>query len=282
MVTGGHIRRRRPRPSLIALALLLAVAACGNSGEKTAGPSGSSGSPAASTAVSSSVDLNQHVTLTGVPGVTDADITFSSVGTISNNPLGICVLECFDDGVQAYFDWRNGQGGIWGRNLEARTSGRRRAGQEPGEVARDHLGEQHVRDLQRCHCSSSGWADLAACGHPDLHARHQPSASNGASADLRERPGRLLRVHLAYFLCLRREAGRCEEGGLARLWRQPELQGLRRREREVGRDVQRRHRRCHGGLHQQQPRLRPAERHRPRGHGHEGCRSRPRPVLPRL
>ncbi len=39
------------------------------------------------------------------------------MGTNSNNPLGTCVLDCFSDGIQAYFDFRNSTGGVWGRKL---------------------------------------------------------------------------------------------------------------------------------------------------------------------
>ena len=52
------------------------------------------------------------------------------MGTNSNNPLGTCVLDCFSDGVEAYFAFRNSQGGIFGGSREraghrARRCGRR-------------------------------------------------------------------------------------------------------------------------------------------------------------
>src|SRR5581483_2734482 len=104
---------RRPRSRLrhallIAVALATVLAACSNSSDKKTTATGSSGSTANTT---------QSVAISGVPGVTDTEIRYSSLGTNSNNPLGTCVLQCFDDGVKAYFDFRNSQGGIYGRHL---------------------------------------------------------------------------------------------------------------------------------------------------------------------
>jgi len=52
------------------------------------------------------------------PGVSDSEIDFAAFGTNSNNPLGTCVLDCYVDGVNAYFAWRNSEGGIYGRKLK--------------------------------------------------------------------------------------------------------------------------------------------------------------------
>src|SRR5690349_9293464 len=97
-----------PRPRLalrrwllLAIVATLVLAACSNSSDKKpAAASGSAGS--AGSESSASGDLTQHVSITGVPGVTDTEIRYSSLGTNSNNPLGTCVLDCFDDGIKAY------------------------------------------------------------------------------------------------------------------------------------------------------------------------------------
>ncbi|HET7653407.1 MAG TPA: hypothetical protein VFK42_10250, partial [Acidimicrobiales bacterium] len=104
-----HSRRRRLAAVVVAATLVLA--ACGNSGDDDDSASGSTNTTAKSS------DSSSNVKLTGVPGVTDTEIRFSSFGTNSNNPLGTCVLKCYDDGVKAYFAYRNDQGGIYGRKL---------------------------------------------------------------------------------------------------------------------------------------------------------------------
>ena len=104
-------RSRRLALSLVVLAAL-AAAACGNSGDK------SSGSDKTTTTAASS---GSAATITGVPGVTDKEIRFSSFGTITGNPLGNCVLECYDQGLKAYFAYRNSLGGVDGRNMVLTT-----------------------------------------------------------------------------------------------------------------------------------------------------------------
>lgn len=96
---------KRTLPILFVV-LALVFAACGNSGDDD-GASKSTNTTAAAA----------NAKLTGVPGVTDTEIRFSSFGTNSNNPLGTCVLKCYDDGVKAYFEYRNSQGGIYGRKF---------------------------------------------------------------------------------------------------------------------------------------------------------------------
>jgi hypothetical protein len=61
---------------------------------------------------------SEFVAVEGVPGVTDEEITFSIMGTATaSNPLGECYLECFRDGVEAYFAYVNANGGVYGRDL---------------------------------------------------------------------------------------------------------------------------------------------------------------------
>jgi branched-chain amino acid transport system substrate-binding protein len=44
---------------------------------------------------------SEFVEITGVPGVTDDEIQYSALGTVTNNSLGTCVLKCYLDGINA-------------------------------------------------------------------------------------------------------------------------------------------------------------------------------------
>ncbi len=113
------------------------------------------------------------VEISGVPGVTDDEIAFSVIATKANNPLGTCILDCYVDGIQAYFDYRNAEGGIYGRDLVI------------GEVLDDELGQNQVRAIDVISSGESfgvfdasllaqGFADLDAAGVPtfiwNIHA----------------------------------------------------------------------------------------------------------------
>jgi ABC-type branched-subunit amino acid transport system substrate-binding protein len=102
-----HRRRLRALPVMVAVLALVAVA-CGNSNDS----SGSSPTTTAATSTSTGQAASGNV-----PGVTADEIRFSLIGTKQNNPLGTCVLDCFKDGVQAYFDYRNSEGGVDGKKL---------------------------------------------------------------------------------------------------------------------------------------------------------------------
>lgn len=81
-------------------------------------------------------ELGEFVAIEGVPGVTDEQIGFGVVGTGPANPLGYCLLECYVDGIEAYFAYRNELGGVDGRQL-ALT-----------EVLDDELANNQVRALE--------------------------------------------------------------------------------------------------------------------------------------
>ena len=65
------------------------------------------------------------------PGVSDTEIRFRSISTITGNPLGTDIGNAYNEGIEAYFAWRNSEGGIYGRDLVL-ESGRRPAGQQRG------------------------------------------------------------------------------------------------------------------------------------------------------
>jgi hypothetical protein len=94
--------------------LILAASACGNSSddddaEPTDGPD--------EVELSGEEDRDTFVELSGVPGVTDDTISYAAIGTDAGNPLGTCILPCYAQGIEAYFEYRNSEGGIFGREL---------------------------------------------------------------------------------------------------------------------------------------------------------------------
>ncbi len=148
-----HTRRSRQRSwrtlAIVAVASL-AFAACGNSSDDTSdepdatqpatseaidaetettanssvvadtvNPDESSPTSAAPTTepTDDESDLDEFQPISGVPGVTDDEIQFGVMATGPSNPIGLCILECYSSGVQAYFDYRNALGGVHGRQL---------------------------------------------------------------------------------------------------------------------------------------------------------------------
>lgn len=120
---------RSSRPTLVRLFALLAaavllLASCSNSssdddssGDTT--PSGPGGDVGEYTGAEVLGDgpFGTFEEISGVPGVTDDEIKVALLSTGEANPLGYCLLQCQADGIQAYFDWRNSQGGVMGRDL---------------------------------------------------------------------------------------------------------------------------------------------------------------------
>jgi hypothetical protein len=118
LVTGKRRTGRghaRARALAVLLALGLAAAACGNSGDDDGGS-------AAQSDQSDQGGSGGATSRRGVPGVTDDEIRFAAFGTNTGNPTGACTLDCFLDGVNAYFAFRNSDGGIDGRELKITTT----------------------------------------------------------------------------------------------------------------------------------------------------------------
>jgi Periplasmic binding protein len=160
--------RRVPRLVAALAVLSLGVAACGNSGDDgsstpTTGESGGSGG-------GSEADRETFEPISGVPGVTDDEIVYSVIGVETNNPLGTCVLDCYAQGVQAYFDYRNSEGGIFGRELTI------------GETLDDELSQNQARALEVISANESFGvfnAPLVASGFGDLDNAGIPTYSWG-------------------------------------------------------------------------------------------------------
>src|SRR6478735_5603264 len=88
----------------------LLASACGNSDS-----AGGTTTTAKSSGSTSAAPKGDKVPITGVPGVSDTEIRVGGVASVTN-PLGGTYGSSFD-GVQAYFDKVNADGGIYGRKL---------------------------------------------------------------------------------------------------------------------------------------------------------------------
>ena len=61
-------------------------------------------------------DISQNVPV-DEKGVSDTEIKFTSIATGKNNILGTNIRDAYNDGIKAYFAYRNASGGIYGRDL---------------------------------------------------------------------------------------------------------------------------------------------------------------------
>ncbi len=110
---------------------------------------------------------HEFVAIEGVPGVSDDEISVAVVGIREFNPLGTCILDCYITGVQAYFDYINDGGGIYGRDLVI------------GEEHDDQLFANQQAALEiisdnksfasfQATLNASGWGDLHEAGIPSF------------------------------------------------------------------------------------------------------------------
>ena len=159
--------------------LILAASGCGNSGDDDdASDDGGATDDAAEP--SGEEERDTFVSLQGVPGVTDEEISFAAIGTRENNPLGTCILDCYLDGINAYFAFRNSEGGIYKRDLVV-------------DDIDDALGNNQARSLEvvasddyfgafQATLVPSGWADLDDAGVPTyawgIHATEAANRSH--------------------------------------------------------------------------------------------------------
>ena len=142
----------------------MVASACGNAWETTSGATTTS-IPKDEVAAGTEKTRHESVARPDVPGVTDDEIRYSVIGTKTGNPLGICILDCYVEGIESYFAYRNSQGGIYGRDLVI------------GEVVDDELGQNQQRSLDVISKGDafgvfdatllpSGWGDLDQAGVP--------------------------------------------------------------------------------------------------------------------
>ncbi len=106
----------------LVVAALLAVAACGNSSSSkpVTTPTGASGGGSSLLHLATAAEMKEHLPLKGVKGVTDNEIRVTVIAD-KTNILGGHYAE-YGDGIKAYFDMINAQGGIYGRQLKIVTN----------------------------------------------------------------------------------------------------------------------------------------------------------------
>ncbi|MBL8776833.1 MAG: ABC transporter substrate-binding protein [Acidimicrobiales bacterium] len=163
--------------ALLCAGTLVVAASCSNSGDDesssdtTEADSGSTDTTAAGGDEPVSVDQ---------PGVTDEEIRFSALGTQANNPLGTCVLDCYTDGIRAYFAYKNAEGGVHGRDLVL----------DDGDILDDELSNNQARALEIISDNdtfatfsatqvASGWGDLHEAGIPLYVWQIHPAETEG-------------------------------------------------------------------------------------------------------
>ena len=124
------------------------------------------------------VDRDTNVPLEGVPGVSDEEIAVAVLGLREGNPLGTCILDCYLNGIEAYFDYQNSLGGVFGRQLVV------------GDVFDDELVQHQTKALQiiadedafvtfSASLTSSGLGDLDEAGIPTYNWGIQAPLNNG-------------------------------------------------------------------------------------------------------
>jgi len=105
----------RTRLVVAVIAIAVVAAACGNS---SSGKKSSSGGGGSGTTVSAA-DRNKNVPVSA-PGVTDSEIGVAVI-TSATNIIGGEYAQ-YADGIQAYFDMVNADGGIYGRQLKIKKN----------------------------------------------------------------------------------------------------------------------------------------------------------------
>lgn len=154
----------------------LVVAACSNSGDESSSDTTEASSDSTAT---TSAGGGEPVSV-DQPGVTDTEIRFSALGTQANNPLGTCVLDCYTDGIRAYFAYMNDQGGVNGRELVLNDD----------DVIDDELSNNQARALEIISDNDtfatfsaaqvgSGWQDIADAGIPLYVWQINPADTGG-------------------------------------------------------------------------------------------------------
>jgi len=96
-----------------AAALALAASGCTNASSTNGAAPSATGSQTATTYQGTDFTKNEPV---NAPGVTSTEIHVGSI-TSKTNPIGGDNF-LLNDGIKAYFDVVNGQGGVWGRKLK--------------------------------------------------------------------------------------------------------------------------------------------------------------------
>jgi branched-chain amino acid transport system substrate-binding protein len=152
------------RAVAVLVAAVVLAAACGSSDD--------SGSDDDNTTTS-----GKKVAVTA-PGVTDTEIRFTAFGTNSNNPTGNCTLDCYADGIKAYFAYRNDQGGIHGRDLVLADEVDDELGKNQ-QVALDLISKDDFFGLFSYALFSTGWAEIGKTDIPMFVYNLDPANTTG-------------------------------------------------------------------------------------------------------
>ncbi|MEQ8841862.1 MAG: ABC transporter substrate-binding protein [Acidimicrobiales bacterium] len=197
------MHRRLHGISAALLSLSLLAAACGNSGDDDSASTDDSTTTTAAesddttppddsapddsapddsapddSAPEDAADRDTFVALEGVPGVSDDEIAVAVLGLRENNPLGTCILDCYLTGIQAYFDYQNSLGGVFGRQLVV------------ADVLDDELAQNQAKAVEiianddtlvtfGATLNPTGYGDLADAGVPLFNWGIQSPVNNG-------------------------------------------------------------------------------------------------------
>ena len=188
----------RGRSRVIAACVLVATlaSACGNSTSSSTPTTAASSTPPKQ-GQGGEAKRDVFVARPGVPGVSDDTIDYTVIGTKTNNPLGICILDCYLEGVKAYFAYRNSQGGIYGRKLRVEQAVDDELGANQ-QKALDVISRKKSFGVLEATLLASGWGDLDQAGIPTYvwgidsqNAANRPHIfpSLAVRCDLCPRPG---------------------------------------------------------------------------------------------
>ena len=151
----------------IAAIAVLALASGGCANSKSDGTSGpvttSAEAPDPGTGGEQTRDVKKDIS--GVPGVTGDEISYTAVGTKEGNPLGTCILDCYVDGIEAYFAYRNSEGGIYGRKLVLNDPVDDELANNQARALDITTSKEAFGDFQAT-LVATGWGDLDSAGIP--------------------------------------------------------------------------------------------------------------------
>jgi branched-chain amino acid transport system substrate-binding protein len=142
------------------MALALALSACGNSGDDDEASEESGETPA----TVSDADLDENVPVEA-PGVTDSEISVVTIAS-TTNPMNV-KYGALADGMNAYFEMLNRDGGIYGREIKITK--------ERDDISGLQNKEQVQASLAEDNAFATFLAALGFGGAPDLDAAGMPT-----------------------------------------------------------------------------------------------------------
>jgi branched-chain amino acid transport system substrate-binding protein len=155
------MRARLTRTAAVMSALVFAFTACGNSGDDDDAGGSADGGPATTAA---EADLTENVPVQA-PGVTDDEIQVAVIASVTN-PMNV-KYGALADGMNAYFDMINEDGGIYGRELKITKERDDVIGLQNQEQVQASLAEDNV--------FATFLASLGFAGADELDAARMPT-----------------------------------------------------------------------------------------------------------